>query len=71
MVTLTLDKIEHGENRINILSINDVAWLLGIDIEAAQRWVDAGIIETCPITNHSQQCFRREDVAKLLARLGV
>ena len=71
MVTLTLDKVEHIENRINTLSINDVAWLLGMDSEAVQRWVDAGIIKTCHTTCRSNRRFRRDDIAHLLARLGV
>ena len=71
MGMLTPGKIEHIENRINTLSINDVAWLSGIDDEAVQRWVDAGIIKTCPTTRRSNRRFRRDDVANLLARLGV
>ena len=71
MVILTLDKVEHIESRINTLSINDVAWLLGMDSEAVQRWVDSGIIKTCHTTCRSNRRFRRDDIAHFLDRLGV
>ena len=51
--------------------MNEVAWLLGIDSEVVQRWVDAGILKIWYTNFRSNPRFRREDIADLLDRLGV
>jgi len=59
------------EGRIKTLKIDEVAWLLSTDIKTVQRWANAGIIKVCRITGSGKQMFRRDDVAHLLASLGV
>ncbi len=61
----------HTERRIAMLTIDDVAWLLGTDIKTVQRWANSGIIKACRATGCSKPIFRRDDVAHLLAMIGA
>ena len=59
------------EYRIKTLSVGDAAWLLETDIDTMLRYVDRGIIDALDIGSNGNIEFRREDVARLLAKLGA
>jgi len=53
------------------LKLSDVAWLLSTNVKTVQQWANSGIIKPKRITPQGELLFRRDDVARLLARLGV
>ena len=59
------------EQTIRMLRTSDVAWLLSTDKKTVCRWADAGIIRAYHTSNRGNQRFKRDDVARLLAKLGA
>ena len=61
----------HREQIITMLRTGDVAWLFGTHGNTVRRWADRGIIRAHRISRRGDRRFRREDVARLLAKLGA
>jgi len=61
---MTLDK-----ERVSILTLNEVAWLLSTTPDMIWHWVKAGILN--PYLNGKDPVFQRSDVATLLIKLGA
>lgn len=59
------------EQTIAILKTGEVAWLLGTHNNTVRRWADRGIIRSYRINHRGDRRFKREDVARLLDRLGA
>jgi hypothetical protein len=64
-------EIQRIEGPITVLSSSEVAWLLGTDVTTIDNWVNAGIIKPCRNSSPGDKRFRREDIAALLANIGV
>lgn len=58
-------------HKIKTLSTGKVAWLLGTDSKTVLQWMGAGIIKPYRTNRYGDTLFRRGEVARLLARLGV
>ncbi len=56
---------------VETLTVNEVVWLTGTSKETIQRWARARIVKPCNSTGTNEPQFRRDDVAKLLNRLGA
>lgn len=61
----------HNEQTITTLKTSDVAWLFGTHSNTVRRWADQGMIKSYRTAPRGDRRFRREDVARLLAKLGV
>ena len=59
------------EQTIAMLKTGDVAWLLGTHSNTVRRLADRGIIRAYRINRRGDRRFKREDVARLLAKLGA
>jgi len=59
------------EQTIAMLRTGDVAWLFGTHGNTVRRWSERGIIRAYRIGRRGDRRFRREDVARLLAKLGA
>jgi len=53
------------------LKTSDVAWLFGTHSNTVRRWADRGMIRAYRTAPRGDRRFRREDVARLLAKLGA
>ena len=56
---------------IHFLRTSDVAWLLDTQNNTINCWTEAGILNAHHLDHDGERIFRREDIADLLARLGV
>jgi len=56
---------------IEMLKIDDVAWLLGTDIMTVERWAKSGIIKPYRTTDEGEPVFKPKDIAKFLAHIGA
>ena len=54
-----------------MLKVDDVAWLLGTDNKTVQHWADAGVIKVFPPNGSGSLRFKREDIARILSKLGA
>ena len=61
----------HCQPTKTMLKVDDVAWLLGTDGRTVQHWVDAGIIKAPPPNGSSSLRFKRQDIARVLSKLGA
>ena len=59
------------EYKIKTLDTDKVAWLLGTDSKTVCQWANAGILKPYRTTRCGDRLFRRDGVARLLARLGA
>ena len=59
------------EQTIAMLRTSDVAWLLGTHSNTVRRWADQGLIRAYRTSRRGDRRFRREDVARLLAKLDA
>ena len=55
----------------NMLTIREVAHLLHVHPNTLRRWSDKGVIRAYRITPRGDRRFRRQDIARFLAKLNA
>ena len=53
-----------------MLTVREVATLLGIHVNTVRRWSDEGKLKAFRITKRGDRRFRREDVARFLFEIN-
>ncbi len=61
----------YNRRRIITLTLNEVAWLFGINVNQVEEWITSGILTPCSSTPNGSKRFWREHIAGLLAMCGA